>query len=259
MAAVVAQEAANGQVDGHPVAGLQVHRQDDGGAVLLVLHVFVTGSGHHLAVDQQGGAGGQRVPGGAGIAVDSERQVIDAGTRHSKDAGGGVVAVAEVDEDVLVGDEHVVAERPETFQTVLVGQSDREGAAAGCGGGEGRRDGVRAWRKKRIKLLCAGGDGPSLTSHVVEDGFGLGQLGLQFAEAGVEELLHSVDLLLHQTAAARRLVGETHWTHTQSPSRWAMLEKETRKNKTRILAERYAHRFRCWDPRCLCFRLDLPR
>lgn len=141
MAAVVAQEAADGQVDGHPVAGLQVHRHDDGGAVLLVLHVFVAGSRHHLAVDQQGGAGGQRVPGGAGVAVDGERQVVDAGARRGEYARGGVVAVAQVDEDVLVGDELVVPEGAEALQPVLVGQSDGEGAAAGCRGrGEVRKD-----------------------------------------------------------------------------------------------------------------------
>lgn len=153
VAAVVAQEAADGQVDGHPVASLQVHCQDDGGAVLLVLHVFVAGSGHHLAVDQQGGAGGQRVPGGAGVAVDGERQVVDAGARRGEDAGGSVIAVAQVDEDVLVGDEHVVAEGAEAFQAVLVGQSDGEGAAARCRGSEGRRDEVRVRRKKTDKIV----------------------------------------------------------------------------------------------------------
>lgn len=132
VAAVVAQEAADGQVDGHPVTGLQVHRQDDGGAVLLVLHVFVAGSGHYLAVDQQGGASGQRVPGGAGVAVNGERQVVDAGAWRGEDAGSCVIAVAQVDKDMLVGDEHVVAEGAEAFQLVLVGQSNREGAAAGC-------------------------------------------------------------------------------------------------------------------------------
>lgn len=78
-------------------------------------------------------------------------------------------------------------------------------------------------------MCWAGGDGPSLTSHVVEDGLGLGQLGLQRAEAGVEELLHSVDLLLHQTAAARRLVGETHWTHTKSQQVGDVRKKKERK------------------------------
>lgn len=97
----------------------------------MVLHVCVTRSRHHLAVDQQAGAGSQRVAGGAGVAVNGERQVVDAGARRGEDAGGGVVAVAQIDEDVLVGDEPVVAEGAEALQAGLVGQSDGEGAAAG--------------------------------------------------------------------------------------------------------------------------------
>lgn len=41
-----------------------------------------------------------------------------------------------------------------------------------------------------------------LTSHVGQNGLGLGQLSLQLVQAGIEELCHAVDLLLHQTAAA---------------------------------------------------------
>lgn len=115
MAAVVTQEAADWQVDGHPIAGLQVHRQDNGGAVLLVLHVLVAGSRYHLAVDQQGGARGQRVPRRAGVAVDSERQVVDARARHGENTRGDVVAVTQVDEDVLVSDKPVIPEGAEAF------------------------------------------------------------------------------------------------------------------------------------------------
>lgn len=43
----------------------------------------------------------------------------------------------------------------------------------------------------------------SLTSDIVEDVLGFGQFFFQLSEAGVEEHLHSVDLLLHQAAAAR--------------------------------------------------------
>lgn len=115
VAAVVTQEAADWQVDGHLISGLQVHRQDNGGAVLLVLHVLVAGSRYHLAVDQQGGAGGQRVPRRAGVAVDSECQVVDARARRSEDTRGVVVAVAQVDKDMLVDDKHVVPEGAEAL------------------------------------------------------------------------------------------------------------------------------------------------
>lgn len=52
--------------------------------------------------------------------------------------------------------------------------------------------------------------GTGLTSDVVEDVLCFGQLQLQLGEAGVEEGLDPVDLLLHQAAAARRLVRQTH-------------------------------------------------
>lgn len=70
-------------------------------------------------------------------------------------------------------------------------------------------------RKRATNCACAERR-VCLTSHIVEDGLGLGQLGLQLDEARVEELPHAVDLLLHQAAAARRLVSEAHWTHTHS-------------------------------------------
>lgn len=42
----------------------------------------------------------------------------------------------------------------------------------------------------------------SLTSDVVEDVPRFGQFSFQLSDAGVEKQLHSVDLLLHQAAAA---------------------------------------------------------
>lgn len=68
-------------------------------------------------------------------------------------------------------------------------------------------------RKKRCDVR---GGGPSLTSDVVEDVLCFRQFFLHLGEAGVEKRLHPVDLLLHQAAAARRLVRETNWTHKRT-------------------------------------------
>lgn len=121
MAAVIAEEASNWQVDGHPVSGLQVDCQNNGGAVLLVLHVFLTRARHHLAVNLQAGTGGQRVAGRAGVTVDSERQVVDTRAGNGEDACARIIAVTKVNEDVLVGDELVIAEGAEAFQAVFTG------------------------------------------------------------------------------------------------------------------------------------------
>lgn len=121
MAAVIAEEASNWQVDGHPVSSLQVDRQNNGGAVLLVLHVFLTRARHHLAINLQAGAGGQRVAGRTGVTVDGERQAVDTRAGNGEDACARIVAVTEVNEDVLVGDELVVAEGAEAFQAAFIG------------------------------------------------------------------------------------------------------------------------------------------
>lgn len=134
VAFVIAQEASDGQVDGNLVPRRQVDRSHDGGAVLLILHVLLTRLCYVLAVNLQSSAGGQRVAGGTGVAVDSEGQAVDARTGSGEGARLRVVAVAQVHEDVAVGDDLVVAEGAEAPKLVLVVESDREGAAAGCGG-----------------------------------------------------------------------------------------------------------------------------
>lgn len=140
MAVVIAEETSNGQVYRNLVLSLQVDGHNDGGTVLLVLRVLLTWPGHQPAVDLQAGAGSQRVTGRTGVTVDGEGEAVDAGAGNSEDAGLGVVAISEVDEDMRVGDELVVAEGSEAFQTVFIGQSDGEGAAAGWRGrGEERK------------------------------------------------------------------------------------------------------------------------
>lgn len=134
VAFVIAQEASDGQVDGNLVPRRQVDRSHDGGAVLLILHVLLARLCYVLAVNLQSSAGGQRVAGGTGVAVDSEGQAVDARTGSGEGARLRVVAVAQVHEDVAVGDDLVVAEGAEAPKRVLVVESDREGAAAGCGG-----------------------------------------------------------------------------------------------------------------------------
>lgn len=131
VAAVVAEETSNGQVDGHAVTGLQVDGHNNSGAVLLVLHVHLSGSGQHFAVDLQRGAGGQGVTRRAGVTEDGEGEAVDTRAGSGEDAGLGTVAVAQVDEDVFVGYDLVVAVGAYALQAFFIGQSDGEGTAAG--------------------------------------------------------------------------------------------------------------------------------
>lgn len=130
MAVVVAEETSDGQFDGHPVPGLQVEGHDDGGTVLLVLHVFLAGSHHHLVVDHQTRTRRQGVARGAGVTVDGEGEAVHTRAGDSEDAGVHAVAASEVDESVLVGDDPGVAEGTHAVQTLVVGECDGEGASA---------------------------------------------------------------------------------------------------------------------------------
>lgn len=131
MAAVVAEETSNGQVDGHAVASLQVDGHNNSGAVLLVLHVHLPGSGQHFVVDLQRGAGGQGVTRRAGVAEDGEGEAVDTRAGNGEDAGLRTVAIAQVEEDVFVGYDLVVAVGAYALQAAFIGQSDGEGTAAG--------------------------------------------------------------------------------------------------------------------------------
>lgn len=130
VAAVVAEETPGGHVGGHLVPRRQVEDQDRGGAVLLVLLVVFSVSRHRLPVDQQVGADGQDVARGTGVAVGGEGHAVDAGVRNGEDPGVHAVAAAQVDEDVLIGDELVGGEGAEADQIVVSGERDGEGAAA---------------------------------------------------------------------------------------------------------------------------------
>lgn len=138
VAAVIAEEASNGQVDRHLVPSVQVEGHNNSGTVLLVLHIFFSGSCHQLAVNQQTGAGGQCVTRRTSITVDSEGDAVDTRAWNSEDTGVHTVAITQVDEDMFVDDELVVAEGAKAVQFVLTGQRDREGTAAGwrCRGKE---------------------------------------------------------------------------------------------------------------------------
>lgn len=147
VAVVIAEETSNGQVDRHLVPGLQVDSHNDSGTVLLVLHVFLTWSCHHPAINLQTGAGSQRVTGRTSVTVDGEGEAVDTRAGNSEDTSRWIVAITKVDEDVLVEDELVVAKGAEALQTNLTGQSDREGAAAGWR----RREEEKRVRKRREK------------------------------------------------------------------------------------------------------------
>lgn len=112
---VIAEETSNGQVDRHPIPRFQVDGHNDSGTVLLVLHVPLTWSCHHPAINLQCGAGSQRVTGRTGVTVDGEGEAVDASAGNSEDTSRRIVAITKVDEDVPIGDELVVAEGAEAF------------------------------------------------------------------------------------------------------------------------------------------------
>lgn len=143
VALVITEEASDGQVDRHLVPSLQVHGHDHGGTVLLILHVHLVQICYALSVNLQSSAGGQRVTGGAGVAVDGEGQAVGASTGSGEDARLLVIAIPQVHEGVAVGDELVVTEGAKALQVILVVQSDGEGAAAGCRGGGEAKDGQK--------------------------------------------------------------------------------------------------------------------
>lgn len=152
VAVVVAEETSNGQVDRHLVASLQVDGHNNSGTVLLVLHIFLTWSSHHLAVNLQTGAGGQCVTRRTSVTVDGEGEAVDTRARSSEDTSPCIVAITKVDEDMCVGDELVVAERAKAFQIVFISQSDREGTAAGWRS-RGEEEKIRVnWEKPLIGL-----------------------------------------------------------------------------------------------------------
>ncbi len=131
VAVVIAEETSNWQVDSHSVPSVEVDSHNNGGTVLLVLHIFLPGSGHHLAVNLQTSAGGQGVARRTGVTVDGEGKAVDARSRNGEDTCLHVVAIAKIDEDMTVGDHLVVTVGAVALQFVVVGECDREGAAAG--------------------------------------------------------------------------------------------------------------------------------
>lgn len=128
MGGVVADVAPFQQADRHLVAGLQVPGDHNGAAVLAVQSVLLNEGSHGHAVHLQLGAGGlgqvKRRQ-----AVDGGRQAVDTRAGSGEDAGLSVVAVSQVEEDVLVGDPSVFSHGAEAGQSFLVVQGDREGAA----------------------------------------------------------------------------------------------------------------------------------
>lgn len=104
VAFVIAEETSNGQVDRHLVPGIQVHDHNNGGTVLLILHVLLARLCYILAVNLQSSAGGQRVTRRTSIAVDGEGQTVDASTGSGEDARLLIVAITKVNQDVAVGD-----------------------------------------------------------------------------------------------------------------------------------------------------------
>ena len=121
VAAVITEETSDGQVDGHLVSSIQVEGNNNSGAVLLVLHIFFSGSCHQLAVNLQTGAGGQAVTRRTGVTVDGEGEAVDTRAWNSEDSGVHTVAVSQVDENVFVDDELVVTVGAKAVQTVFTG------------------------------------------------------------------------------------------------------------------------------------------
>jgi len=143
VAAVITEETSNGQVDHDFVSSLQVQGYDNSGAVLLVLRIFLTGSCHHLSVNKQAGAGSQAAARRTSVAVDGEGEAVHTRAGNCEDTSVHVVTISQVDEDVFVDNKSVfTTEGAKAGHTVVIGQSDREGTAAGW-----------RWRGKEMERL----------------------------------------------------------------------------------------------------------
>lgn len=128
---VIAEEAAGAQADRHHVPSLQVDGHHRGSAVLLILLVCLALLAEHQAVHLQTGAGGQSAAGGSGVAVDGQGQTVDARARDSEGTAAAVVAVAQVDEDVLVDDVSAGGEGAQAPETLVRVKGHRRSDGAG--------------------------------------------------------------------------------------------------------------------------------
>lgn len=129
---VIAEEAASAQSDRHPVPSLQVASHHSCSTVLLILLVFLALLRDHQAVNLQTSTGGQFGVRGTSIAVDGERQAVDARARDSEDTSVLVIAATQVEEDVFVNDILMGGEGTQASETFIRVKGHRRGDGAGC-------------------------------------------------------------------------------------------------------------------------------
>lgn len=110
VAVIITEETSNGKIDSHLVPSIQVEGHNNSGTVLLILHILFSGASHHQIVHLQTGTSGQGVTRGTSIAVDSEGQTVDTGTRNSEDTGVQIVATSQVDEDMFIDNKPIITE-----------------------------------------------------------------------------------------------------------------------------------------------------
>lgn len=128
MGVIIADVASSQEAHRHPVAGIQVCGDHGGAAVLTVLPVLLDEVAHDRAVHLQLGAGGLGQV-NRRQAVDGGRQAVDARAGSGEDTSLHVVAVSQVEEDVLEGDLSVIGKGAKAGQGVYIVQGDGEGAA----------------------------------------------------------------------------------------------------------------------------------
>lgn len=129
VAVEITDDTSCGQVDWHLVPSLQLHSGNNGAAVFRVLAVSFDESGHCYAIDQQIGAGSRGSAGGT--PVDGDGEAVHTRAGDGEDAILHIVALSQVDEDMLVGDEPVLSEGAKAVQLLVIVKSNREGTAAG--------------------------------------------------------------------------------------------------------------------------------
>lgn len=114
--AVVTDITSTGQADRHLVPSVKAHGHHSRAAVFIVPAVFLSEGGHRLAVDLQVATGSQVLI-RRNKAVDCDCEAVDTRAWSGEDARLQVVVVSQVQEDMSVEDQFVVAEGAEAAQT----------------------------------------------------------------------------------------------------------------------------------------------
>lgn len=120
VAVVIAEEAASWQADSHLVLSHQVEGHNNSGTVLLVICIYVFGSGHHLAVNLQSGADGQVGTRRTSVTVDGDGKDVHTRVGNSEDTSLHIVVVTQVKEDLFVDDDAVEIVWAVALRTIII-------------------------------------------------------------------------------------------------------------------------------------------